>query len=1057
MDKKQNFIEKYVSHSDYLKGKQYFIPYLSLNNKEIDGDICSYYFDVESERTSRCYEVTIDINKINGDIEDTYCDCPQYELTSSCKHIAAVLYHFYDQIIPKIITNKDKEKLAQIMFNIIEQISPQFNHQIKKEVTLEVYLNGVNYNANQIDDLNLELKIGFDKLYSCKGRKLSQFLDSYSDNIEFSFGKNFVYQPNSCYFSDENKKILDFLIFLNEHRDSYYNSYSLLSGRNTVKDFLKLISSHDFYLNDFLIRDIQNMFPLKSKLSKNDNQYFLKFIMEKDLRVITSDLEYIQINSNLYRLRKKDQVVLGSLLVNEMDEIIFDKKNKNKFMDTVLMSVSKKIDISPEINDFVISKRISVKLFFDFINDGIICNPIFIYDEDEVPYFSIDSNYLRDKDYENSVIEELYNYQFELSNNQFVLNDIDGIGNFIENDLSILSDKYEVFTSENLKKTNIIKKTTVRSTFSIGKDNIMSYSFSMDNIKDDEIVNILNALKKKKKYYRLKSGDIVNIENSKDINELDELMNDVNISEKDLSKGNLVIPKYRAIYLDSLKKNKYHIIETNNLFDELIENFYKYKDVSVDFDNEGEELLRDYQKVGVKWLYNIDKTGFGGILADEMGLGKSIQTIYYVKELLKEDKNNKFLIVSPTSLVYNWENEFLKFAPFINRVLMVGGRLKRRCNFESIKDVQVFITSYGMLREDFEYYKELSFRSMIIDEAQNIKNHSTDITKTVKMIKADTKFGLTGTPIENSIQELWSIFDFIMPGFLPDLSNFDKKYRIKDFDDDSNKKLKDLNSIISPFILRRRKRDVIKDLPEKIENNIYIEMSTEQKKLYLVELERVNKEVDRIISEGSNSKISFLILQLLTHLRQICIDPKIIYPDYNSTSGKMDEFVHTVEVSIKNNHKILVFTSFREALRLAKKRLDSINITSYVIDGSVSSKKRMELVDKFNEDDTNVFFIMLKAGGTGLNLTSADIVIHLDLWWNPQAENQATDRAHRIGQTKVVEVIKFITKGTIEEKILDLQNKKKILSDKLIDEGGEIEFNKLTEEDIRNLLSYNEK
>ena len=399
----------------------------------------------------------------------------------------------------------------------------------------------------------------------------------------------------------------------------------------------------------------------------------------------------------------------------------------------------------------------------------------------------------------------------------------------------------------------------------------------------------------------------------------------------------------------------------------------------------------------------------------------------------------------------------MKFAPFINRVLMVGGRLKRRCNFESIKDVQVFITSYGMLREDSEYYKELSFRSMIIDEAQNIKNHSTDITKTVKMIKADTKFGLTGTPIENSIQELWSIFDFIMPGFLPDLSNFDKKYRIKDFDDDSNKKLKDLNSIISPFILRRRKRDVIKDLPEKIENNIYIEMSTEQKKLYLVELERVNKEVDRIISEGSNSKISFLILQLLTHLRQICIDPKIIYPDYNSTSGKMDEFVHTVEVSIKNNHKILVFTSFREALRLAKKRLDSINITSYVIDGSVSSKKRMELVDKFNEDDTNVFFIMLKAGGTGLNLTSADIVIHLELWWNPQAENQATDRAHRIGQTKVVEVIKFITKGTIEEKILDLQNKKKILSDKLIDEGGEIEFNKLTEEDIRNLLSYNEK
>ena len=441
-----------------------------------------------------------------------------------------------------------------------------------------------------------------------------------------------------------------------------------------------------------------------------------------------------------------------------------------------------------------------------------------------------------------------------------------------------------------------------------------------------------------------------------------------------------------------------------------------------------------------------------------MGLGKSIQIIYLIKKLLKEDKDSKYLIVAPTSLVYNWENEFKKFASDINYETF--GDIKNIRHEKLEKDnPSVYITSYGLLREDYEYYKNINFNVCVIDEAQNIKNPNAGITKTVKSINANTKFALTGTPIENSAVELWSIFDYSMDGFLGGQQEFQRKYSVKDFDEDTNKKLQNLNKLISPFVLRRRKVDVLKDLPDKLENNIYIELSDSQKKLYAKEVERVNKEFDSILHTEGISKARFLILQLLVKLRQLCIDPRIVYENYKDGSNKIDTLINVVKDYISNGHKILLFTSFRTALDLVRKEFNANNITSYTIDGSVSSKKRMELVDKFNSDDTNVFLIMLKSGGTGLNLTSADVVIHLDLWWNPQAESQATDRAHRIGQKNNVEVIKLVSKGTIEEKILELQQKKKMLSDKVI-EGEDMDKNvisKLTEKELKELLSFEQK
>ena len=475
---------------------------------------------------------------------------------------------------------------------------------------------------------------------------------------------------------------------------------------------------------------------------------------------------------------------------------------------------------------------------------------------------------------------------------------------------------------------------------------------------------------------------------------------------------------------------------------------------------EDTSILRDYQLTGVKWLYNLAKTGFGGILADEMGLGKTIQVIYYIKQMLKDNPTSKFLIVVPTSLAYNWEHEFDSFTSQIKKAICIGSKEKRKHILKDLNKLNVIITTYGLLREDEEIYENLSFNTMIIDEAQNIKNNHAGITKVVKSIKAETKFALTGTPLENSILELWSIFDFIMPGYLANLTKFQSKYKIKDFDEDSEILIKGLSKQITPFILRRKKSDVVKELPEKLINDIYIDLKDEQKKLYVAELNRVKEEMDKIIKEDGMNKARFLILQLLTKLRQICIDPSIIYDNYTDGSNKIEQLENIVSEYTKNNHKVLIFSSFKTALNIIKEKLNNAKIRTYMIDGSVPAKTRIEMVDNFNKnDDIKVFLIMLKSGGTGLNLASADVVIHLDLWWNPQAENQATDRAHRIGQTNTVEVIHLITKGTIEEKILELQNKKRILSDKLID--GEIRdkniISELTKEDIEKLLSYENK
>ena len=1047
-------ITAFVHTSDIVAGKTYDVSKISFLNKKENynenGKVTHYWYEVDDEEKPTYYDVMVSIEN-NKKILRTACDCKNFRSIRSCKHIAAVILNNYEEMFGKMFIN-----IPKISSSILEKFITSEENIIKKELTVNLIINVTERKSNYYYYYNsiectVKILIGDEKLYTL-GNHASAFKSVYeSGEGEVYFGKSFTYNPQKYYLSSDAETILK--AYYNTFDDGGYNYINTSS----LKKFLNKLKNIKFVINNYEVDGISEYFPIDTNLMKKNETYELDFDLENIENLIEKDYEYIFYKGKLYHLNAKEQELIEDLKQNELDKLIISKDKLDLFNKGLLKVVRKKLKIDSSVDDIVLPSIIKAKLYFDIRNEYIISNIVFNYDDKEIDYFNKSNEILRDINFETSVLNDVGKYGFILEKDKLVLRDIEQEVEFLENGLEQLATKYEIFTTEKFKNIKIKKKTSVSSMFGIGQDNILSYNFNLGDINSSELVSIFDSIKDKKKYYRLKNGDIINLEDES-LQELNNLTEELELTDEEIINGKGSILKYRAIYLDSLKKTKYSIISTDNLFDNFIKNFYEYKDSNLSL--EDTSILRDYQLTGVKWLYNLAKTGFGGILADEMGLGKTIQVIYYIKQMLKDNPTSKFLIVVPTSLAYNWEHEFDSFASQIKKAICIGSKEKRKHILKDLNKINVIITTYGLLREDEEIYENLNFNTMIIDEAQNIKNNHAGITKVVKSIKAETKFALTGTPLENSILELWSIFDFIMPGYLANLTKFQSKYKIKDFDEDSEILIKGLSKQINPFILRRKKSDVVKELPEKLINDIYIDLKDEQKKLYVAELNRVKEEMDKIIKEEGMNKARFLILQLLTKLRQICIDPSIVYDNYTDGSNKIEQLENIVSEYTKNNHKVLIFSSFKTALNIVKEKLNNAKIKTYMIDGSVPAKTRIEMVDNFNEnDDIKVFLIMLKSGGTGLNLASADVVIHLDLWWNPQAENQATDRAHRIGQTNTVEVIHLITKGTIEEKILELQNKKRILSDKLID--GEIRdkniISELTKEDIEKLLSYENK
>lgn len=599
---------------------------------------------------------------------------------------------------------------------------------------------------------------------------------------------------------------------------------------------------------------------------------------------------------------------------------------------------------------------------------------------------------------------------------------------------------------------------------------------SMDGFSPEEAARIIRACQKNKPFARLKDGRFVDLNaerkrgprHKNSLRDLVSTMADWGAEWKD---GAFEIPKYRGLALHGFLEERQFdpkMIgdERSGAWQRLIEDRKDPSKAAPALPAGVEAKLRPYQLMGYQWLCFLDRYDMGGILADEMGLGKTLQMLVFLWKLY-QDKPAPMLVVAPTSLLYNWYQEARRFVPGLPCTVIEGTKPMRREQYRSLKEEnRLIILSYGLARQDRRELRDFDFACIVLDEAQNIKNPLTKTSRAVKSLRGRRRFALTGTPLENHVGELWSIFDFIMPGYLFGYAAFQNRFagvmnakRVPaDADGEEQRALENaresLHQLVSPFILRRLKQDVLEDLPDKIITDIPCVMTPEQQALYRRHLARARSRLtafDEAAGEERGRR-RMDILGELTRLRQICCDPALFVPNYQGGSGKLDALADLLENLLENGHRILLFSQFTSMLQIIKKQQEELGRRVLYIDGSVSSKERLELVSHFNAGDGDIFLISLKAGGTGLNLTGADVVVHYDPWWNPAVENQATDRAHRMGQRKVVQVFRMVTIGSIEEKIQEMQQAKQALLDDIVAPGATF-INRMDLDDIRELFS----
>ena len=623
----------------------------------------------------------------------------------------------------------------------------------------------------------------------------------------------------------------------------------------------------------------------------------------------------------------------------------------------------------------------------------------------------------------------------------------------------------EVWLSESVRHLRVLPPPEVSMGVSLG-GGWLDLKIETAGIDPAELLQVLSEYRQKKKYYRMKNGEFLQLSGG-GLQALDSLTADLGLTKSEFQAGEAKIPAYRAFYLDSLSGDgRMKLFQRDEAYGMMVRDLKTAQSVSYAVPAVLEKTLREYQKIGYTWMRTLARYHFGGILADDMGLGKTLQVIALLTAFYQEKTEQKAagnegsgselplpsLIVCPASLVYNWGQEFARFSPEI-RVLLIAGTAKERqeqleeqMRMEASEGAQVIITSYDLLKRDRAAYLGRTFEYEIIDEAQVIKNAKTQGAKAVKEISANARFALTGTPVENRLSELWSIFDFLMPGFLYSYRKFRERYELPIVKNQDPEALTALRRMTGPFVLRRLKKDVLRELPGKEERIVYSAASGRQQKLYTASALKLKEALAGGAWSG-NGKLE--VLSQLMRLRQICCDPALCFEDYTGESAKLETCVSLIASASAAGHKILLFSQFASMLERIQERLLQEGISSHLLVGATPKEERSRMVQAFASDEVPVFLISLKAGGTGLNLTAADIVIHYDPWWNVAAQNQATDRAYRIGQEKPVTVYKLILKDTIEENLLKLQNAKLALAAQVVSEGmvslGDLSQNELME------------
>lgn len=943
---------------------------------------------------------------------------------------------------------------------------------------------------------SLELALKSNRTYILKD--IGEFILQVVQHQPVSLSKAYTFDPNGSELDYNSQLLMAFLenLYWNERQlaeslggaaaSNYSRIPSIFNGRHlyltdqSLKDFLDLMEDQPFELRieSYLEKDsfqVQTLYenPAIEIQVMEDEQGMLLTVDEskKSLRVLDLKGEIIFHKGHLYRTEPSYGESMVPLLAqaSELPDIRvgIDPDKTDYFFSRILPKLEQQsnVRLSPSLEKQVVREPLEVEVYLDQWKSEIVADVVFKYGEYEIQPFNANqivqgekTQLIRDFNAEEECLLWFKSQGFLRVESSLRLEDVEAIGDFFQFGLDELLAMATVFRTERFLNLKI----RVPNPFKIQcqmeqQSGLLEMEIKSEGLSKEELLSLIQAYRLKKRYHRLKSGDLVLLSSDGPIGDLDALSTHLNVKANVLISETLQLPAYRAVYLEALGKDREGLrIERNQAFKNLIRNLENPEEIEVNIPEGLKSILRDYQLTGVKWLKVLTKFGFGGILADDMGLGKTLQILALLLSE-KEEKERmgepagRALIVVPTSLIYNWQAEIEKFAPELNPRIVVGQKHERNERLMDLTGVDIVLTTYGLLKRDIDYYRALNFEYCIIDEAQHIKNANTLSAKSVKCIKAKNTLALTGTPIENGLTELWSIFDFIMPGYLYQNAQFINRYSMPIMRDNDEEVKAHLRRHIQPFVMRRLKKDVLRELPEKIESVMYNQMSTEQAKLYAAWQMRAKKEFEEEVSQSNGQTNKIKILALLTRLRQLACHPALFVDSYKGGSGKLEQLMELVEDAVSGGHRLLIFSQFTSLLGHVQKEMENAQISYWYLDGSVSSQDRIDRVKAFNEGEGSVFLISLKAGGTGLNLTGADMVVHLDPWWNPAVEDQATDRAYRIGQTKAVQVFRMITKGTIEEKIDELKLKKRNLIEDMI-QPGETWLNQMSNQELMKLF-----
>ncbi len=1000
------------------------------------------------------------------------CDCPVFHPASgACKHLVAVLAHkYYADMVNgtpaadrAVRVDTPKETTDDIAANMIrsynERESARFAAQTQAPDDLvrlmpELCVSG--------QSARLAFSIGSHRDYIL--RDLRAFTQAMLDNDTVSYGKEltFFHHPDS--FAPEDRSLLRFLI------GQIPTVPRGTVGGHAMRELTLAPVALDAFFSLMRERTVAcrchgKEFPIT--LRRGDPTVTVRVThaqggcrLESDGQLVTligTRRRYVLAGNVLYGCSSAFSDYTGGLLdalQASHGSLFIADKDMPAFCSGTLRAIDGYVTLTGDTNALNAYRPAAyeAELYLDApAPDTIAAKLLFCYGDRRVTAFTGEEldGVNRDTLAEYRVcflVKKQFQRVDEQDGRLFLQADDDAIYRFMTDGLASLQPHAAIYVTERVKAIGIAPAPRLSVGVRMHSD-LLDLSLTAEDLDRGELEGVLASYREKRAYHRLKNGRFLRLDDPS-LQGLYALTEGLSISRTALRTGNVSIPAYRALYLDRILRDTPSIhLRRDEHVRRLI------RDINAVADNEFsppkslDNVLRNYQKTGFRWLKTMQRYGFGGILADDMGLGKTVQMISLLLDAKEQGETLPSLVVCPASLVYNWQDELARFAPALRTRPVAGDKDTREQLLADLTDVDVLITSYDLLKRDREWYTRHVFAFHIIDEAQYIKNANTLSARVNKAIQSHHRFALTGTPIENRLSELWSIFDFLMPGFLFRYPRFRERFERPIMTEHDETALARLDKLVSPFILRRLKKDVLTELPDKHEAVVRVPLAGEQRSLYAANVQLLRDE----LTQKGLKRNHITVLSMLTRLRQICCSPALCYEHYRGGSAKTDACMELIREAIDGGHKLLLFSQFTALLDLLKARLDEEGIPFYELRGSTPKEQRGAMVDAFNQNDVPLFLISLKAGGTGLNLTGADVVIHFDPWWNLSAQNQATDRAHRIGQTRTVQVYKLIASGTIEEKILAMQSRKQALADAIVHEGEGL-LSGMTADDLLGLL-----